>query len=120
MKTYRTSRTMFMLAMTVDLLLLCPTFGIWIIFMIRHILTYMNQSLIIGQQGLVLKTGILRVQTHDIRYSKINSITVSKGMMGRMFGYGTITIFTGNDVSGIKFKNVDNPDQIKREIDSKS
>jgi len=106
---------MFVITILFDLILGCAIIGFFLIPI--HILSHMNQSLIIGTKSLVLKTGILSTHTHEIRYSKINSITVNRGILGSLLGFGTITIFAGNDVSGLKFKNLDSPDKVKREID---
>lgn len=116
MKTYKQSTTMFVIAILIDLLLCCVFIGFFLLPI--HILAYLNQSIIIGPKSVVLRTGILNIKTHDIRYSKINSIIVNRGILGRIFGYGTIVIFTGNDVAGLAFKDIDNPEEVKRELDN--
>ena len=83
--------------------------------MLIHFLNYKNSQIIIGPKSVVLRKGTINVHTHEIRYSKINSITVSKGI----FTLGTITIFSGNDVSGLQFNRLDDPHEVKREIDNK-
>lgn len=116
MKTYRPSTVMLVIALTIDLMLMCVLIGF--ITMPIHLFGYFNQSLTLAEKSLILKTGILSSHVNDIRYSKINSIVVSQGILGSIFGYGTITIFTGNDVNGIQFMNVDNPGRLKAEIDN--
>lgn len=36
-----------------------------------------------------------------------------------MLNYGTVVIYTGNDVSGIAFERLDNPSEIKRVLQEK-
>jgi len=101
--------------LVIDILLLCPTAGIWGIVLIMHYLNYKNNQIIIGPKSVVLRKGTINVRTHEIRYSKINSITVAKSI----FTLGTITIFSGNDVSGLQFSRLDDPHEVKRDIDNK-
>lgn len=115
MKTYKQSTKVFVLKLIVDAFFCLILIGF--ITFIYHVLEYLNQSITIGPKSVVLKKGILNIKTLDIRYNKINSINVDRGLLGRILGYGTILIFTGNDVSGIAFKNVDEPEMLKMEID---
>lgn len=116
---FKPSKTVFIVQMIFGVLMLCPTFGLWIFVMIPQILSYLNQSLHVNEGGLIMRTGILNVTTQDIKYSKINSITVRKSLLGRFLNYGTLVIFTGNDLGGIAFKNLDEPYKVKSILDNK-
>jgi len=94
-------------------------FGIGFITVIFTFLDYISNYLEVKDSSLLLKTGFLKVVRHEIQYNKINSITIEQSLFGRMFNYGTIVIVTGNNISGIKFKNIDNPEEIKNLIDEK-
>lgn len=83
-----------------------------------HILAYISNKFMITKNSVILKRGILSSDTVEIPFTKINSITIKQGPLGKMFGYGDILIMTGNDVSGIPFKGIANPEQVKAKIQS--
>jgi len=65
---------------------------------------------------VILKQGVLNKSSHEIPYHKIHSVSVTKGMFQRMLHAGNIVIMAGNDVSGLPFKNVEDPETIRDEI----
>lgn len=78
-----------------------------------HLLKYLSESLSLDDRHLKLKTGILSNHEVEIPFDKINTISVKQGLLGKILSYGDIIVHTGNDVSGIAFKSIDNPQQIK-------
>lgn len=84
-----------------------------------HLLKYLSESLSLDDKHLKLKTGILSNHEVEIPFDKINTISVRQGLLGKILNFGDIVIHTGNDVSGIAFKSIDNPQQIKVLVQSK-
>lgn len=62
------------------------------------------------------KTGLLRVCTMDSPISKITSVKVDQGILGRMFNYGTISINTAGDSTDYTFAYIDNPNAFKKSL----
>lgn len=91
-------------------------FGIGLITALFHLLKYLSEFLIISPRMLKLKSGLFSNQEVEIPYDKINAIKMQQSLFGMMLGYGTLIVYTGNDISGIKLINLDNPQQIKTEI----
>lgn len=118
MKVYKQSKVNFILYMIIDVILLCPTLGLWVFVLMYHIMQYNSNTLTLGEQSIIMRTGIFNSQLHEIRYSKINSVIVSRSFLGSVYGYGNITIFSGNDISGLLFKDIDSPEKVKKEIDA--
>ncbi len=87
----------------------------WILLPI-HILDYLRRTLTITKNGLILKKGILTMHITEMPYSKINSVSVRRGLLGNIFGYGDIIILAGNDTGGIPFKGVEDPEGLKANI----
>jgi len=114
MKEFKTSARTFRGLMILGVILLCPTFGLWGFVMLAQWLEYKNNALILAKDGVIIKTGILSKHINEIKYSKINSISVHKKWYGDM---GDIIIFAGNDITGLAFKNVDSPFEVKDAID---
>ena len=55
-------------------------------------LAFASSELVITDRRLLIKTGIIRRQSMEIFISKIESIAVDQGAIGRLFDYGTVTI----------------------------
>jgi hypothetical protein len=115
MQEVKKSKSMFASSMGCYTLLLCPTFGLAGIPMIVEWLRHQNESLILSDGGITVKSGILNKNSLDIKYSKINSISVKKHWYD---DYGDLVIFAGNDTSGIVFKGIEKPFAVKDLIDS--
>lgn len=59
------------------------------------------------------EVGILKKTTMDSPVSKISSVKVDQGIIGRMLNYGTVRINLSGDVADYCFKYVDNPNAFK-------
>ena len=113
-KVYRHTKMVFW----IDALLVL--FYLWgVVSGVIHLMRLMSESLTIGDKHLKLKTGILSNNELEIPYNKINSISVKQGLIARLLGFGSIVIYTGNDVSGIVFKQLNYPSEIKKAIQEK-
>lgn len=115
--TYRQSKIYVGLKLTVDLLFSLMLIGIP--FLIAHILEYMTTYMEIGERSVLIKRGILTSQITEISFQKINAITVKKGVIGLLLGYGDLLITTGNEINPIVFHGVQNPEELKRIINNK-
>lgn len=56
-----------------------------------HVVTQCREFVITNKR-IVLKTGLFSRETKEFRYEKLESCVVKQGVMGRVFGYGTIII----------------------------
>ena len=90
--------------------------GIGIITGIVHLFKYMSERVSVGDRTVKLKTGILSNNEVEVSLNKINTISVKQSLIGKIMGFGSIVIYTGNDVSGITFNQLDNPLDIKLAI----
>ncbi|MEB3734911.1 PH domain-containing protein [Halopseudomonas pachastrellae] len=68
---------------------------------------------------MILKNGIISRHTEEMKLSSIETVEIEQGIWGRMFGYGTVKL-TGARISDVKFRNIDDPMQVKRDIESVS
>lgn len=111
---YRQSSVKLVINIIIDTILMFIFIG-WILLPI-HILDYLRRTLTITKNGLILKKGILTMHITEMPYSKINSVSVRRGLLGNIFGYGDIIILAGNDTGGIPFKGVEDPEGLKANI----
>ena len=60
--------------------------------MLPPALAYASSELVITDRRVLIKTGIVRRLSMEMFISKIESIAVDQGALGRMFDYGTVTV----------------------------
>ncbi len=95
------------------------TFGLtWLIALYEYFrLRSIEQG--VTNKRVILKTGIISRHTEEMKLSSIETVEIEQGIWGRMFGYGTVKL-TGRGISDVKFRNIDDPMQVKRDIESVS
>ncbi len=115
-KIYRESPVKLAASLAIDFVLfVVPLFILGPI----QVLKFLKNSLTVSEKGILLTKGVLSTTTIEIPFSKINSVTVRRGVLGKLLGYGDILILAGNDMQGVPFAGVDNPEGLKSEIMNK-
>jgi uncharacterized membrane protein YdbT with pleckstrin-like domain len=69
----------------------------------------------VTNKRVVMQTGIVGRQTEEVFLNKIESIGVDQNVLGRMLGYGTVTI-RGTGGSFGPFERVSAPLELRRQI----
>jgi uncharacterized membrane protein YdbT with pleckstrin-like domain len=75
-------------------------------------ITYLTSELVITDKRVLIKVGFVRRRTIEMFISKIESIGVNQGILGRLFDYGTVTI-RGTGGSAEPFKTIAHPLQFR-------
>lgn len=70
--------------------------------------------LVLTNKRVLGKSGVIKVDSMDTPLNKINNVLVSQGILGQIFGYGTICI-TSSSGSHF-FKRIGNPDFFKASL----
>lgn len=66
---------------------------------------------------LIMKTGLVARETHEVNLDKIEEVLLSQSFLGRILGYGTLTI-RGTGIAVIEFPILGQPMQIRRELET--
>lgn len=83
--------------------------------LIIAIVDYISSEFGITNKRLVMKTGVIKRQTHETQVNKIERINIEQGIIGRLLGYGTIMVSgTGGGIT--PFKNVADPLTFRKRI----
>ncbi len=95
-------------------------FGVLVIPLLLALYLWMNLRSM--EQGLtskraVLKTGIIGRSTEEMRLPKIETVEIRQSIWGRLFGFGDVKL-TGQGVSDLVFRGIDNPMAVKRAIEN--
>ncbi len=81
------------------------------------ILTLLNNTVEIGvtNKRVIIKTGLVRRNTHEVILQKVESISVDQTVFGRVFNYGTLLI-TGSGGSSEPYTNIAKPLAFKSHV----
>ena len=71
----------------------------------------------ITNKRLIIKTGLISRHTLEMGLSKVESINVDQGIMGRMLDYGSITVI-GTGGTREPFQNIAHPMKFRRQFQS--
>ena len=89
-------------------IILLPAFGVGLIFLIMAYVRYNSTELAVTTKRVIVKHGFIRRQTVEINMSKVESIQVDQGVLGRLFDFGTL-IISGTGTSHAPIAGVSAP-----------
>lgn len=92
--------------------------GIGIIWLLYRIFSALGDELVITNKKVHISHGIFSKQTYAIPLDKINDIQISQGFLGKLLGYGTITIQSAAANLGRGISHIANPELIKATIEN--
>ncbi len=73
-------------------LLTVALYGLGLIFWIIAFIRYKTTELAFTNKRVIAKFGFISRQTIELNISKVESIQVNQGILGRIFNYGTLVI----------------------------
>jgi uncharacterized membrane protein YdbT with pleckstrin-like domain len=85
---------------------------VWAIF---RYLVFNGTELAVTNKRVVAKSGIVRRNVVDVALTKVEGITYHQGIMGRMFGYGSILV-RGTGVGQVPIPFIAEPELFKHEV----
>lgn len=71
----------------------------------------------VTSKRVIRKSGVIMRDTAEIRLSKVESVSVRQGFLGRIFGYGDVVI-AGTGGNGAVMKGVRDPLAFRRAVDA--
>ena len=78
-------------------------------------LVFNGTELAATNKRVVAKSGIIRTNVVDVSLSKVEGITYNQGIIGRMFGYGSISV-RGTGVGQVPIRFISEPEIFKHEV----
>lgn len=107
------------LPMVLWLLLGLVTFGLtWLIALYEYLkLRFLEQG--VTNKRVIVKRGIVGRSTDEMKLSSIETVEISQGVAGRIFGFGDIKV-TGRGISDVVFTRIHDPMAVKRAIEGVS
>ena len=103
--------------MIIWIILAIPTIGITLLLASWEWLRLRNIEQGVTNKRVILKRGIISRKTEEMKITSIETVEIIQGVMGRIFGYGTVKV-TGRGLSDLLFRNINDPMDVKRKIES--
>lgn len=103
--------------MVIWMILAIPTFGVTLLLALWEWLKLRSIEQGVTSRRVVLKTGIISRHSEEMKLSSIETVEIRQGIAGRIFGFGTVQV-TGRGTSDLVFRNIDDPLDVKRKIES--
>jgi uncharacterized membrane protein YdbT with pleckstrin-like domain len=97
----------------------------WIIFLsLRGLLTlwflplidYWTSEFAITNKRVIVKVGLISRQTLELNLQRVESVSVDQSILGRLLGYGTITII-GTGGTREPFHRIANPLEFRKAVE---
>ncbi len=80
-----------------------------------HFINFLTSELAITDKRVIGKVGLIRTHSVTSSLNKIQNVTVSSGLIGKIFNYGTIKIETAGS-EPVKFYGIKNPEAFKKAV----
>jgi uncharacterized membrane protein YdbT with pleckstrin-like domain len=103
--------------MIIGMILAIPTFGVTLLLVLWEWLKLRSIELGVTNRRLIFKKGIISRKTEEMKLSSVETVEIVQGVLGRILGFGNVKI-TGRGLSDLLFRNVDDPMEVKRKIES--
>jgi len=83
-------------------------FGVFILALLKGLIVFKTNELAITNQRIIGKKGLISRETVELKYEKIESISVMQSILGRILKFGTIVV-RGTGVTAVSFQFIANP-----------
>lgn len=97
-------------------IILIPAFGLGILILLYWYLQTKSVRLRISGDDIELERGLLRKSRTDLDLRKIRSVHVDQGLLQRMFGVGTMEVYTTGDEPEFKLFGMPDPNDVRNYI----
>jgi len=94
-----------------------PLIMSFLIIGIPLLLKYLFTEYGLTNNRVITKTGIISRSTEEMKLSKVETVEIKQGILGRILGYGSV-IVSGTGSSNVIISKVSNPIEVKKKIDS--
>jgi len=88
-----------------------------ILIMIMLLVRFIFTSVTVSENGIDYRMGWLNSTLKQIPFDKINTVDSFVSVYGKILSFGTVKVYSGNDVDGIWFKGMEKPNILCRMIE---
>jgi len=73
----------------------------------------------VTNKRVIFKQGIVSRHTEEMKLGSIETVEIDQGVWGRILGFGDLRV-TGKGISDVVFKRINDPMEVKRQIEGVS
>lgn len=84
--------------------------------LVQRVLVKIGSAYAVTNKRVVLKTGVISRRAVELVLAKCEGLHINQSILGRIFGFGTITVTTGGVTSSYPY--IANPLAFRREINT--
>jgi uncharacterized membrane protein YdbT with pleckstrin-like domain len=88
------------------------------LFLAKYVV-YRSSEFAVTNKRVIIKVGVMQRRTLELMLTKVEAISVTQGLLGQLFGCGTIMV-TGTGGTREPFDNISSPLQFRRAVQSAS
>lgn len=81
---------------------------------LTHAITYWTSEFAVTSRRVIMKQGFIRRKTMELMLGKVDSLSVDQGILGRIFGYGTVRVTVATEKQSFAF--LANPLEFRRQV----
>jgi len=81
--------------------------------------TYKSSEFAVTDRRVIIKVGFIQRRTLETMLSKVEAIGVDQGLLGRVFGFGTITV-TGTGGTHEQFQRIAAPLEFRKHVQAEA
>jgi membrane protein YdbS with pleckstrin-like domain len=89
--------------------------GVGLLLAIGPLINYTSSDFAVTNKRVLSKTGFIERESDETLLSKVEGVSVDQGVLGRVLGYGTVTI-TGSGGTEDFFPRIAQPLELRRQI----
>jgi uncharacterized membrane protein YdbT with pleckstrin-like domain len=82
---------------------------------VHSFIVYSTSEFAVTNKRVLAKFGAIRRTSMDILLPKVESVLANQGLLGRMFGYGTIVV-RGSGGTANPFPKISNPMELRNQV----
>ena len=86
------------------------------LYMAWRVQVWSHTSLVLTDHRLIYRTGVIARHSREIPLAKINDVSFSQLVLGRLFGMGDLIIESASESSPFAYFNVPNPESLKKQV----
>jgi uncharacterized membrane protein YdbT with pleckstrin-like domain len=88
-----------------------------LVFLIRLAMVYFTTEFALTDRRIIAKTGFINRHSLEIILSKVESLSISQSLDGRIFGFGTVTVI-GSGGTRQAFPMISDPMELRRRVNT--
>jgi uncharacterized membrane protein YdbT with pleckstrin-like domain len=93
--------------------------AISVILLLARYVVYMSSEFAVTNKRVIMKVGVMQRRTLEMMLTKVEAIAVTQGILGQLFGCGTIVV-TGTGGTREPFSNIGSPLEFRRAVQAAS